>query len=137
MGQQGKKNPEQYQEIHIDTKRNAPDLSYRVIAQKVEAGFGYSLDKGTVGNIIRRNRARVVGSEAELEATEAHVANRVESFIHVQATTDSEGMDVLPHISASLIGPIHLYWEGPESRRPNCEIHAAQRLVATWHVPGS
>ena len=111
MGQQGKKTPSNIREFIIDTKRNAPDLSYRVIAQKVEAGFGYSLDKGTVGNIIRRNRARVVGSEAELEATEAHVANRVESFIHVQATTDSEGMDVLPHISASLIGPIHLYWE--------------------------
>ena len=77
----------------------------------MEAQFDYSLDKGTVGNIIRRNRARVVGSEAELEATEAHVANRVESFIHVQATTDSEGMDVLPHISASLTWPIHLCWE--------------------------
>ena len=111
VGSARKKTPSNIREFIIDTKRNAPDLSYRVIAQKVEAQFGYSLDKGTVGNIIRRNRARVVGSEAELEATEAHVANRVESFIHVQATTGSEGMDVLPHISASLTSPIHLYWE--------------------------
>ena len=55
MGTQGKETPDPIKEFIIREKRNATDLKQPQLAAKVEGKFGQTIDKSTVGRILRQN----------------------------------------------------------------------------------
>ena len=55
MGTKGKETPDPIKKFIIMEKRNSPGLTQVQLAARVEGNFGQSIDKSTVGRILRPN----------------------------------------------------------------------------------
>ncbi|PKB63196.1 MAG: hypothetical protein BZY67_01300 [SAR202 cluster bacterium Io17-Chloro-G1] len=123
MATRGKRLPEPVVRFIFECRRVAPDRPYGEIADLILQKFGSRIDKSTVGRYLRdANPSRNGPWESQTDESTRGEGTSID----VSASTQSEGINVLPHVSASLLFPIpvsfSLKLSGPRTVE-NLQLH--------------
>ena len=119
MGKQGKPTPDAIRDFVIKSKMNAPSLSYREIAEKVQAAFGEGarIDQSTVGRILRAANLGGSGTHPvsiDLQPGDSGLDWQGHRQLMLAALNDLKGIDVIPVHNLD----IATWWSRPEVSDP-------------------